>query len=299
MTSRPSRFSRLSELAGETVLADEPLAPYTTYRLGGRADFMVIPRNDRAISGIIRFCHEEELPLHILGRGSNLLIADEGIRGVVINMAAAPRRITVSEDRVEISAGSSLAGLLGSAYSHSLGGLEELVAIPGTIGGAVITNAGACGVSFLDRAERISLINRQGEQVLLEGDIPSQYRSSPLRNEEIVTGVTLKLEERKPDEIREKMKALALQRRAKIPYREKQAGSVFKNPPGDYAGRLIEQAGLKGKRCGGARISSQHANFIVNEGASSAEVTALIEIVRERVWKRSGVKLELELHLWT
>ncbi len=289
----------LKDAFGEHLRFNEPLARYTAARLGGPAEALLSVRSADALAQAVRLLWETEQPFHILGGGSNVLVSDRGVRGVVLLNRA--RRVRFSEQGVWAESGANLGALARQAAAKGLGGLEWAGGIPGTLGGAVFGNAGAHGgdmAAILQLAE--ILHQEQGRRHLSPADLGFGYRTSALKRGElpgIVLSASLRLHPRPPEEIRAQMEAYLEQRRRTQPPGAS-LGSMFKNPPGDYAGRLIEAAGLKGTRIGGAEISPVHANFFVNRGGATAQdVYRLLQLARETVARQFGVTLELEIEL--
>ncbi|ADH86174.1 UDP-N-acetylmuramate dehydrogenase [Desulfurivibrio alkaliphilus] len=284
----------------------EPLAPLTTFRVGGPAAIMARPAGLPELAALLAILQRRGCPWRVLGRGSNLLVADRGYAGVVIALGrrlgkvellpAGPRE-PLSLLRVE--AGCSLASLLNWTAAQGLGGLEFLVGIPGSVGGAAMMNAGAFGQCLSERVVALELVSAAGLSRVEPGErlCFSYRRLQGVAPEEVVGAVILALASREPEDIKKTARHYLARRRAGQPRGVASAGSFFKNPPGDYAGRLIEAAGLKGLRVGQAQVSPRHANFLVNlGGARAAEVLALAEQVQAAVRRQSGVELEPEVH---
>jgi UDP-N-acetylmuramate dehydrogenase len=287
------------------VRFDEPMARHTTLRIGGPVDAWVMPRTYDAVARLRRACQQIGLVTRGLGAGSNLLVRDGGIRGVAVNLRhiAAVRFANEGEDGervgVWVEAGAATGKVLAFATMKELGGVEFLGGVPGTVGGGIIMNAGTYLGEFKDVTERVFSVDDAGETIVRENtECGFAYRHSAIPPAEIVTHVRLSLRRRARAEIEAEVRALRERRRAREPHGVPNAGSIFKNPPGDFAGRLIEAAGLKGRRVGGAEISPVHANWIVNAGgASCADVLALVDIARAAVVERFNIRLELEVKL--
>lgn len=278
----------------------EPLAPYTTFRIGGPADALVLPENIAELQSVLRYCADCGLPVFILGRGSNLLVRDKGVRGVVVKLAGEFTRTEVSGTAVTAGAGVPLAETARLAWRHGLGGMEFAHGIPGTVGGAVVMNAGAYDGEMKDIVTGAKVVDRQGNcREIDQAELSFGYRHSALQGDDLIVAmVALNLYPADPDAIQAKMDELAARRRAKQPLDLPSAGSTFRRPPGYYAGTLIDQAGLKGRRVGDAQVSELHAGFIVNRGqATAADVLALIAIVQAEVRQQFGVMLEPELKI--
>jgi len=290
----------LKDVAGE-VRVDEPLSRHTTYRIGGPADLLVIPTSEADVLATLKICRERDVPLYVMGSGSNLLVSDKGVRGVVLRLGHWMGRITVNGRRIWAEAGVSLPKLAKVAADRGLAGLEWAGGVPGTVGGAVAMNAGAHGSDTSRVVSRIHLATREGERIVRSAqEMRFSYRQCRLLREErlVVLGAEFELESDDPQAVAARMKEYAARRRRTQPLGMPSSGSVFKNPPGDYAGRLIEAASLKGTRIGGAQISTVHGNFIVNTGGARADdVYRLIALVRRRVKEEFDVDLELEVEL--
>jgi UDP-N-acetylmuramate dehydrogenase len=278
------------------VLEGEPLSRHTSFGIGGTADFFIRPQNEEELVQVLQLTQAHQLPLMVIGRGTNLLVGDGGVRGVVVDLRSACRRMERDGEEVIAGAGVAISELLEFCLSQELGGLEFMAGIPGSVGGAVRINAGAWGWSIGDRVEAVRGYFPSGREVSLgRSRLRFGYRASNLQADLIVVETRLALKMEKTEKIRERM-AEYHNRRRHQPTDQKSAGSVFKNPPSAAAGRLIEEAGCKGLRVDGAQVSPEHANFIVNRGdASAAAVRALIEQIRRKVKEHSGVLLETEI----
>jgi len=281
-----------------------PLAPLTTLRVGGPAAVLARPGSVAELETLLALLEKYGCPRRVLGRGSNLLVADRGYGGVVILLDRRLGRISRLDGAggkrlIRVEAGCSLAALLGWVQERGLGGLEFLVGIPGSVGGAAVMNAGAWGEALGARVQSLELVGAGGRRRVAADALRFGYRRlEGLAPGEVIAAVILALPPRPIDEIRARMRQLWQRRRAGQPRGVLSAGSFFKNPPGDYAGRLIEAAGLKGLRVGGALVAREHANFLLNDGgATAADLVALMELVRERVAAHGGVRLEPEVHL--
>ncbi len=269
----------LAQVLNCEALKDEPMNKHTSFKIGGNADTYVKVDSLSTLGTIIRECVDSDIDYLILGNGSNVLVSDEGYRGVIIRLDGEFRKISlIDETTVYCGAGASLATLCKFALNNGLSGLEFAWGIPGTVGGAVFMNAGAY----------------DGE---MKNDLQMGYRTSVYRsNKCIITGVTLKLKKADPEAIRAKMDDFMNRRSTKQPLEFPSAGSVFKRPEGAYAGALIEQCGLKGKCHGGAQVSDKHAGFIINkDNATANDVKSLIREVQTKVFDETGYDLECEL----
>jgi UDP-N-acetylmuramate dehydrogenase len=290
----------LRAAAGERVRTRFPLAPLTTFRVGGPAALFLEAESDGDLAVIGRAANETGLPVLVLGKGSNVLVSDEGFSGLVLRLGKAFR--WAAREGVELVAGGAepLPALAGVALAHRLAGLEFGVAIPASLGGAVRMNAGAHGRSMSDVLAGIEVFDLAlgARRWVAPADAGFGYRQSGLGDGAIVVGARVGLEAGGREDIRARMDEAREWRRATQPLAQPNCGSVFTNPPGDHAARLVEAAGAKGLRVGGAEVSRKHANFIVADpDASAADVAALIRTVQARVTETFGVTLETEVRL--
>ena len=289
----------LAEILGCEARKYEPMSKHTSFKIGGNADVYIKVNNLSKLSTILKECQASDVDYMILGNGSNLLVSDDGIRGVVIRLDGDFRKITLLDDTtIFCGAGATLAYLCKFALNCGLSGLEFAWGIPGTVGGAVFMNAGAYDGEMKDVVHSVSHISPSGEIGRTEKEnMNFGYRTSVYRrNNMIITGVTLKLKKGNPDEIRAKMDDYMSRRSTKQPLEYPSAGSVFKRPEGNFAGALIEQCGLKGKTCGGAQVSEKHAGFIINKSnATAKDVRDLIGEIQKTVSDKTGYNLECEL----
>lgn len=280
---------------GIEFLTDEPMKAHTYYKIGGPAALFIKPKNGKELAEAVRILNENSIKYFFLGKGSNILVSDEGYYGCIIDMNSYLNKISVQEEIVTAESGCTMATAGLFAEKHGLTGFEELSGIPGTVGGAVVMNAGCYGAEIKDVINSVTVI-REGKQVELKTfELEFGYRSSNLKGE-IILSAEFKLRKNKEEDIREKrLKYLAL-RNEKQPVDLPSCGSVFKRPENDYAGRLIEEAGMKGKSSGGAKVSEKHAGFIVNTGSATAsDVKSLIEEIKKEVYKKFNVMLEEEV----
>lgn len=284
-------------LGAEKVKENVLLAPLTTFGIGGPAFWFITAGNKKEILEAIKASRELKIPYFILGGGSNILIADQGFPGLVIRIKN--EGLAIKGTKVTVEAGLPLAKLVEIARQNLLSGLECCVGIPGTVGGAVCSNAGAREEWIGQRVAKVSIIDKKNKIVYLNNrDCKFSYRESRFKNnpQEVILEAVFTLKKEKREVIEQKIKSF-LEARGNQP-KEKSAGSVFKNPPGDSAGRLIDQAGLRGKKIGQAQISKKHANFIINTGGAKAkEVLKLIRLVQKTVKEKFNVSLELEIKL--
>jgi UDP-N-acetylmuramate dehydrogenase len=276
------------------------LAPLTTFRIGGPAAIYVEPESDADLAAVGAAVTQTGLPFVVIGKGSNLLVSDEGFEGVVIRLGRSFRWASRDGDRLKAGGAMPLPALANEALHHGLAGLEFGVAIPATAGGAVRMNAGAHGSSMSDVVARVGvfLLGAARGQSLSTEEAGFAYRRSNLPSDAVVTSVTVELSAAAPDLIRARMEEAREWRRETQPLAEPNCGSVFKNPPAEHAARLVEVAGGKGMRVGGASVSTKHANFIVADpGTRAADVWRLIERIQDLVEESAGVRLETEVHL--
>lgn len=278
---------------------DAPMSEYTSFRTGGKADVVFLPSSELQLRSLMRMCSDEEIKPFIFGNGSNLLVSDEGIRGVSIRIANNFEEIRLlDETTIYCTAGTKLANLCKFALEHSLTGLEFAYGIPGTAGGAAYMNAGAYGGEMKDVLTCCTHLDYAGNPGRLMGDMLTfGYRRSSYTDKYfVITGITVSLKKGDKEEINAKMQELLGRRVDKQPLDLPSAGSFFKRPEGHFAGALIEQCGLKGFSVGGAQVSEKHAGFVVNKGgATSADIMELGRIVAEKVFNETGVKLEREV----
>ncbi len=282
------------------VRQDEPLAMHTWFQLGGPAEYFAEPRTRDELIALVKRCREEEIPVRVLGHGSNLLVRDDGVPGVVIRLSEpAFCDIEVSGTSITAGSGARLGRIVTTAVKEGLAGLEVLVAIPGTLGGALRGNAGTHGGDVGQWTVEATALTYTGDVVTRHGDeMVFSYRQSSL-DELVIVGARMELEEDDPHELGKRLQKQWIIRKASQPMGHQCAGCVFKNPRGVTAGELIESAGLKGTRIGGAVVSERHANFIVAEPeCTSNDVLRLIELVRGQIHDRFGTELELELEVW-
>lgn len=290
----------LQKIAGqENLRTMEPMSRYTTFRVGGPADVLVRP-DAAALPQVIRLCTEQNIPYYILGNGSNLLVGDGGIRGVVIKTERVESALCVQENRLLAGAGVLLSKAAAFAAQKGLCGMEFAAGIPGTIGGAVVMNAGAYGGEMKDILTQVTVLDRTGGwQVLSAEALALGYRRSCIAEcGYIVTRVEVELKPGDETAILEYMKELRGRRIEKQPLEYPSAGSTFKRPEGYFAGKLIEDAGLRGYTVGDAQISEKHCGFVINRGAATAaDIRRLIADVQDTVERKFGVRLEPEVRL--
>ena len=284
----------------ERILLDEPMSEHTTFAVGGPADVLILPESVKAMSLAIRAARRLELPVTVLGGGSNVLVRDGGIRGVVIQLNTMTKVLACHDRKILASAGYMLKDVCQFAQENSLTGIEFACGIPGTLGGAVFMNAGAYDGEMSHVVSRVRTVNSEGG--VHTYDAPnlgfSSRQSRFQKSQEFVVEVELTLRSGDPKEIQARMDDLMNRRRSKQPLEMHSAGSTFKRPPGYFAGTLIDQTGLKGLSCGDAQVSMKHAGFVVNTGhASARDVLNVIHEVQKRVEKAHGVHLEPEVRI--
>jgi UDP-N-acetylmuramate dehydrogenase len=307
-TNESPLVQELKQIAGLRVKIDEPLARYTSMKIGGPADYFIEAQSDAALASLLRLLDRHAMTFCLLGNGSNVLISDRGVRGVVIRLAGEFKKIQWAEDgeRVHVTVGAAYAvtQLVREAARKGFAGLEFAEGIPGSVGGALFMNAGAYGSEFEKVVDQVEGVASQGQPICLSrGEMTFSYRDSHLPPGTIVTRVRMQLHKAESVEVGSKLRELVSRRKSSQPSGYPNSGSMFRSPPGDFAGRLIEAAGLKGKRIGQSQISERHANFIVNlGGAKAADVLQLTELAQAEVRSRFGVELVLEVKLlgqWT
>jgi len=289
--------ARLSPAA--VVRENEPLAKRTTLRVGGPADIYVEPGDEADLGMVLSFCAERSLPFLVLGRGSNLLVRDGGFAGVVICLAQAFfRRVEIDGTQIRAGAGARLKTIAAEAKRQGLSGLEFLDGIPGSVGGALRMNAGAMGAAIFDRVQSVRLMDFKGHvSECTAAEMNARYRGCDLLKERIALAAVLIGRPGEPEEIDRRMSEFN-QRRWSAQPAAPSAGCMFKNPATIPAGRLIDELGLKGTRIGGAMVSREHGNFLVNDGtATAAEILELIELIRARARTERGIALELEVQV--
>lgn len=282
----------------ESVLVSEPMSRHTTFRIGGAADYFVIPNNIEEIQKIIQLCNKVDIPFYILGNGSNLLVSDNGYRGVIIQLYKKMNDIEVEGTKIKVRTGALLSQIASAALRNELAGFEFAAGIPGTLGGAVVMNAGAYGGEMKDVLEEVTVLTAEGELLTLKKEeLELGYRTSIISKKNyIVVEAVINLRQGKESEIKALMDDLKEKRITKQPLEYPSAGSTFKRPEGHFAGKLIEDAGLRGFQVGGAQVSEKHCGFVINkENATAADVVKLMKEVSDMVEAKFGVPLEPEV----
>lgn len=294
-------YNQLIQIVEEKqVLCDEPMSKHTTFRVGGPADYFVMPQSIEEVQKIVAFCKKSEMPYYIIGNGSNLLVSDSGYRGVIIQIYKTMSEITVEGNLVKAQAGALLSKIGNIALEASLSGFEFAAGIPGTVGGAVVMNAGAYGGEMKDILVSATVLTPDGAILTLYNEeLELGYRTSIIaKNDYVVLEATYELQPSVKEEIRGKMDELKVQRVTKQPLEYPSAGSTFKRPEGYFAGKLIQDAGLRGFQVGGAQVSEKHCGFVINkENATAADIIELMKQVSDRVMQEFGVRLEPEVKM--
>lgn len=296
---KESIYDKLREIAGsERVCRQEPMSRHTTFRVGGPADYFIVPESFQMLQQLVRLCRQEEEPFFILGNGSNLLVSDEGYRGVILQVYKNMSDIRRDGDCVCAQAGALLSQIARFAQEYSLTGFEFASGIPGTLGGATVMNAGAYGGEMKDVLKQVTVLNKDGEQIVLPADeLQMGYRTSVIKEKKyVVLEAVLELKPGEQTAITDCMDELKKRRTSKQPLEFPSAGSTFKRPEGYFAGKLIMDAGLAGCTKGGAQVSEKHCGFVINRGnATAADVKQLMQYVRDKVKEEFGVVLEPEV----
>ncbi|MEE0368906.1 MAG: UDP-N-acetylmuramate dehydrogenase [Blautia sp.] len=287
------------ELLGrDHVLTDEPMKQHTTFKIGGPADYFLVPETGEEVGEIIKICRKTDTPYFILGNGSNLLVGDGGYRGAVIQVYRNMSAVTVEGTTITAQAGALLSAVAAAAKNASLTGFEFAGGIPGTVGGAAVMNAGAYGGEMKDVLVEVTVMDAEGKIFAIPAEkLELGYRTSVIKKAGyIVLEAKIRLKEGDQEAIRERMKELTIQRTTKQPLEYPSAGSTFKRPEGYFAGKLVMDSGLRGYQVGGARISEKHCGFVINAGdATAKDVRTLMDNVRDIVYEKYGVTLEPEV----
>ncbi|HUZ45777.1 MAG TPA: UDP-N-acetylmuramate dehydrogenase [Terriglobia bacterium] len=286
--------------AGAVWLPGEPMSRHTSLGVGGPADVIEI-QDAFSLPRLVEILNEYGVPWRIMGGGSNLLVVDEGLGGVVLHLARARKKLKFQENHVEVPASQNLGTTVMECAKKNLGGMEGLIGVPGSVGGALRMNAGAYGTQIGDVVRSMRVFRGASGRVetLQTGEMRFEYRHTGFSPDDVMLSVLLELPERPYTDILERVKQCNQKRRASQPVNEKSAGCIFKNPPGHSAGRLIDELGMKGTRVGGAVVSERHANFLVNRfGATASDILKLIDMIRERILQAYGLELEVEVIIW-
>lgn len=292
-------YQELCSISGkDNVLKDEPMAAHTTFRIGGPADYFVMPSGTDEVGRIVSLCRASAIPYYVIGNGSNLLVGDKGYRGVIIQIYKNMNRIDIKGQEIRVQAGALLSKTAAAACAAGLAGMEFASGIPGTLGGAVRMNAGAYGGEMKEILKSATVLTPEGRVLTLDAEeMKMGYRTSIVsKMDYIVLEAVIRLMPGSPEEIRNRMEGLKEKRVEKQPLEYGSAGSTFKRPEGYFAGRLIEEAGLRGFRVGNAQVSEKHCGFVINRGGATArEVSELMDEVIRRVEANSGVRLDPEV----
>ena len=293
--------NRLKLIAGDSnVRCDEPMSSHCTFRAGGTAKYYVIPDEYKKVRDVLRLCVEENIPYYVIGNGSNLLVQDDGFDGVIIEIDSALAKIEINGNEIVAKAGAKLSKIAVKALNESLTGFEFAHGIPGNLGGAVTMNAGAYGGEMKDVLKWVKVLDNNGEMKTLKAEeLELGYRTSIIVKEKmIVLEACIELHEGNRDEIEMHMKELMAKRKEKQPLEYPSAGSTFKRPEGYFAGKLIQDAGLKGYRVGGALVSEKHSGFVINyDNATATDIINLMKDVRKKVYEEFQVTLEPEVKI--
>lgn len=279
------------------ILRDEPMSRHTTFRVGGPADYYLMPQPQQAAE-VLLLCKKEQVPCHVVGNGSNLLVGDLGIRGVVLAFAKEAAKVQVEGSQMKAQAGALLSQVAGAALKAGLGGLEFAAGIPGSVGGAVVMNAGAYGGELKDVLLQATVLTQEGERLTMDSEeLELSYRHSCIPGRRLtVLEAEFLLQPKPQEEIRALMDDFKERRIAKQPLEYPSAGSTFQRPQGNFAGKLIMEAGLAGFAVGGAKVSEKHCGFVVNTGnATAKDIRKLIRLVQKKVLEHSQTALELEV----
>ena len=286
-----------------SILFDIPIAPYTTFKVGGNVGALCNVEKTDILVELVRYLYKNNIPYVIMGNGSNVLVSDSGFEGVIIRLKAEFEKIDKAmmdnkKVSLKIGAGVSIPYLLRYCIKNNIGGIEFLAGIPGTIGGAIVMNAGAFGEEIGEKIEKITMITPHGDILYKNrSELKFSYRTMHMDTGSIITYVWLSLNHSDIDMLKKKISNYLRIRSQSQPINYPSAGCIFKNPDGDHAGRLIDEAGLKGKTVGGAMISQKHANFIINTGnAKTADIMALIRIIKKEIKEKKGIDLEPEIN---
>ncbi len=289
-----------SVIHSERVFIDEPMSKHTSFQIGGPADVLVVPKNEDELQQIIQLCERQAIPVLIMGKGSNMLVSDIGIRGVVVKLGRGFNKVYLHQEYIFVQSGVTLRSLSQTLLQHSLAGFEFAAGIPGTLGGALAMNAGAYGGEMKDILVSCRVMNHEGlVKELSREELELGYRSSRVqKTKEIILSAKLQFKKGSYKQIKFIMDDYWQRRITKQPYYMPSGGSVFKRPEGYFAGKLIEDCQLKGASIGGAMVSELHAGFIVNTGNATAEdVVRLMELIQKKVKERFNVDLEAELRV--
>ncbi len=292
-----SGIEELQKIFRGHIAAQEPMTKHTSFRIGGPADYYLEPSDKDDVVEAVRWLRRNTMPFMMMGRGSNMLVSDDGIRGVVLNFEHGLDKLRLDGDVVRAEAGVGMARFVDFCIRHEFAGVEMLPGIPGTLGGAVMMNAGAYGGEISDHVYDIEILRNDEIITVPKSEAGFSYRRSGFRND-IILGASFRLPRGDKGEIMKRRRELLLKRNESQPLNMPNSGSMFKNPQGTYAAKLIEEAGLKGATRGRGQISEKHGNFFLNlGGATATDILRLITLARETVKKNTGIRLELEVML--
>lgn len=292
-----SFIETLQNITKGVFLKEEDMTKHTSYGIGGPAKAYIIPKDENDLAQILKFANQNKISTYFVGSGSNLLVSDNGIDGIVITLGRAIKKLKINDNKVYAESGVMLGKVVKECIKNNLSGLESLIGVPGTLGGALIMNAGAFGGEISNYLKKVTVMTMQGDKKNYKpGEIKFSYRHSTFSSKEIVLSAEFELIQSDTKTVAEKKSLASGNRKASQPLKFRSAGSVFKNPNEHAAGYLIDKAGLKGTKVGDAEISNHHANFFINHGAAKAsDVVKLIRLARKTVKNKFGVLLELEV----
>lgn len=292
-------FTTLQSMIRGVVKKDELMSKHTYYGIGGPASLFINPKDITDLKKILRYSYKKSIPAYFIGSGSNLLVSDDGIDGIVLSPGKALRKLEFNQSQVYAESGLMLGKLVRESIKRSLTGLESMIGVPGTLGGALIMNAGAFGGEISNYLKSVSTMDMKGEIIsYTPNDIKFSYRYSSFKKNEFIISANFELEKDDHDIIQQKKSKANKGRKTNQPLKFRSAGSVFKNPKKYAAGYLIEKAGLKGTKIGDAEISNHHANFFINHGnATSSDILNLINLTKIKVQKKFNIDLELEIQM--
>ena len=287
----------ITKIVRGTILFDEPMSRHTSYGIGGPASAYITPKDKEDLKSILKYAKQKDIQSYFVGSGSNILVSDEGLSGIVITLGKSFNMLKIDKNRVFAETGVMLGKMVKECTKRNLSGLESLIGVPGTLGGALIMNAGAFGGEISNYLESVNTITKYGDEKKYNfDDLEFNYRNSSFSNDEILIDANFKFIESNQETVSKNKLIASGGRKSSQPLRFRSAGSVFKNPKEGAAGYFIDKAGLKGTKSGDAEISNIHANFFVNHGtASASDIIKLINIARKKVSKEFGIMLELEI----
>ena len=290
-------MNKLKKIVKGNLLENEPMSKHTSYGIGGPASAYITPYDREDLAQVLQFAHKNKLPIYFIGSGSNLLVADQGINGIVVSPARSLKKLEIDGNSIRAESGVMLGRLVKECMKNNLSGLETLVGVPGTLGGALVMNAGAFGGEISNYLQSVEIMKMNGStKTYKTKDINFSYRFSSFKQDEFIILANFILPNEDPNIIKQKKNIASSGRKTNQPLKFRSAGSVFKNPENFAAGYLIDKVGLKGKKIGGAEISTHHANFFINHGNASAEdITRLIKLAKKAVFDKFNIELELEI----